>query len=218
MQQALFPAEHKQTRNRRHRIPKSRRDRRAPDPHVKQADKHIVEHHVQDAARHRADQGQCCLLARDHVEREIVHQQDRHGKYQITAQIPDTVSLHIGRQIHAGKDMIHRKIPDRTHHNPNKHVYEDQKCEVLPRLVGFVLAHLLHDDRAASGGEHSRDRRDKLYDGRCQIDRRERVRADQIRHKQPVHHRVKRHKHRHRDRRHGKFQNICECHRFFISI
>ncbi len=85
MKQALFPAENKQARHCCHRISKSRRNRRAADPHVEYGNKHIVKHHIQDTACHGTDQGKTGLFTRNHIKREIIHKKDRHGKYQIPA-------------------------------------------------------------------------------------------------------------------------------------
>ena len=85
MQKALFPAEYEHTRDGCHRISKTRRNRRAADAHLESGDEQIVKRHVQDAARYRANQRKSGLFAGNHIEREVIHQEDWNGKYQVAA-------------------------------------------------------------------------------------------------------------------------------------
>ncbi len=114
--------------------------------------------------------------------------------------------------------MIHCQIPDCAHDNPRNDIRQNQECKILLCLIRFLLPHLFHDDRAAAGGKHGGDCRDELDNGRRQIDCRESVCPDQVRHKQSVNHRIKRHKYRHCNRWHGKFQDVFQCDRLFIYI
>ncbi len=205
MQQTLFPAKDNQSHSGRYRIPQPRGDCRASYSHAKAGDKHIIKHHIQYAARHRTDQRQCRLLTGDHIERKIIHQKNGYGKYQITAQIFHTISFHLRRKMHPGKNIFHQHIPKDAHHHSHKDVHQNQKGKILLRFIPLLLSHLFHNHRASPRGKHGGYGRHKLDDGRRQIDRRERVRTDQIRYKQPVHHGIKRHKHRHRNSGHGKF-------------
>ena len=114
--------------------------------------------------------------------------------------------------------MLHRHISGPAHNNAHHYIYQDQKGKILLCLLCFLLSHLFHDHRAPSGGKHGRDCRHKLDDRSRQIDGRKRIRTDQIRYKQAVYHRIKRHEYRHGNGRHGKFQNIFQRYRFFICI
>ena len=171
MQQALFPAEDKQTGNRSYRISKPRCNSRAADPHIQSGNKHIIKRHIQNAARHRTDQGKERLFAGNHIKRKVVHQKDRHSEYQITAQIFHTVSFYSRRKVHPGKNKIHCQIPCRTHDKSHHNIYDNQESKIFLCLIRFLLSHFFHNDRAASGGEHGRDCRDKLDHRRREIDR-----------------------------------------------
>ncbi len=197
MQQALFSAENKQACHRRDGIPQSRCDCRSADPHIKNSDKHIIKHHVQHPARHGTYKRKGGFLAGDHVQGKVIHQQDRHGKQQIPAQVFHAVSRHIRRQIHARKDPSHEQITQTAHHNSDNHIYQNQKGKVLLRLLPLLLPHFLHNDRTASCCQHGGNGCDKLDDRRCQVDCRQCVRADQIGHKQTVNHGVERHEYTH---------------------
>ena len=73
-----------------------------------------------------------------------------------------TVSFYISREVHPCKNRIHCQIAGCTHDKPHNNIYEDQEGKIFPCLIRLLFPHLFHDDRAASGGEHGRNRRNKL--------------------------------------------------------
>ena len=85
MEQTLFPAKNKQSDHRRHGIAKTCRNCCTADSHVKSGNEHIVKRHIQDASSHGAHQGKIGLFTGNHIEREVVHQKNRHGENQIAA-------------------------------------------------------------------------------------------------------------------------------------
>ena len=218
MKEAASAGKYKQAGYGCDRIAETCGDGGPADPHIKYGDEDIVKRHIEDTARYRTDEGKCGLLRSDHVQSEIIHQQDRYGKGQVAAKIRDAIILNLSGKPHAAEDRFHYGIAEHTHEKADDHIYQNQKCEIFSGFVGLVLAHLLHDHRAAAGCQHCRDGSHQLYDRSGQVDGGQRVRADQIGHEQPVHHGVEGHKNRHCDGRNGEFENILPCNWFVVGI
>ena len=218
MQEALFLCKHKQPDYRSHRIAQPGCDRCTTDPHLENRKEKIVQYHVQHAAGHRADQGKRRLFACNHVEGELIHQQDGDDKQQISVQVFHTVALDLRRQVDAGKKRPYRQGAEQVHGRPHHNVHQDQEGKVLPRLLCLPFAHLLHNYRAAPCGEHGRNSGHKLYHRCGEVDGRQRVRTDQVGYEQPVNHRIKGHKYRHQDGWNRKPQDVSQCDRPMVSV
>ncbi len=213
MKQALFSAKHS-----RHAITQTCGGRRSTDSHVQTCNKHIVQHNIQNAARYRTNKRKRCLFTCNHIQCKIVHQQDGHRKQKVSIQICHAILCHIRRQIHTRKNPVYQQIPNAAHKKTNYDIYQNQKGKILPCLLLLFLPHLFHNYGASAGCQHSRNGCHKLNNRRRQVDCRKRICANQIGHKQTIHHRIKGHKNRHGNRWYGKFHDIFQSNRFFIHI
>ena len=180
MEQAVPVGEHQQAHDGCDGVPQAGGNRRPADPPAENGDKQVVQHDIGHAAGDGAEQGKGRLACCDHIEGEVIHQKNRDGEQQVTAQIFPAIGGDLRGQGHGAEDLPHEQIAQPAHHKAGQDIDQDQKRKVLLCFIGLSLSHLSHDSRAAACGKHGGNGRHQRDDGIDQIEGRQGAGPDQV--------------------------------------
>ena len=159
---------------------KRRGKRRAEKAEREHVDEQKIEHHVRQPREHRHAQAKVRLFRRRQKALEAVLQHEKGKRREQHAPIEHAV---VDRQVRRTDGEGDGAQEDDAHATQNRAAggeHDDEHGKDLVRLFGLALAERFGDERAAARADHKADSGERHDDGEDEVQRGERVFADEV--------------------------------------
>ena len=217
MNQHALPEKQKKRHQTRHELPRHRSRRSPGNPQVQHAHQHHIQHDIQHAAAHRQTQRQI-----GPVRRHQIRMTEKLHRHEDTAGNHDFAVIHAVRKQHIVRPqhVIQRLIHGQKHRRQHRRQRQRHHGRQAHKPVGIpapALAQHPPDDRIASRSQHHTGCHIEIQQRKNDIDGRQPQTPDEIRHHNPVHHRIHGREHHQHHRRQREGKHGLRPHRFFIN-